>query len=648
MFTNRSLRAVLALVVSFVLAACSGGGGGGGGGTTPPPGAVIASASEFWVADASSVWTLDGRDTTAGTPAVQYRNRATIGTPMVIGSRTLVAFSSARPLNDVGYVQYRSYDAGEGIRSWLEVVPTTVVQSFIELPGQVRQGSYRAYDFSEPFPGGGTMSITIDVNVVGFVPLSLPGVASAGQALKVVQTYTATFTGFGQTASAASTLTLWYMRGLGVVKQEFVDPNFVAPNNVITEELAGAITPTLRTGVVGDADLLAGLAPVSSTLNIGHPGVASDGSGYLVAARSIDASFYAHIWAAYVDAQGEVVWSQKVIDDLGLGDRFDEHGPVAVSWDGQNFWVVALNDRPTGASTIGLVRQRVSPAGSLLDGPSGVPLVNGVWPALTSDGSNVLAVYGRNLGSPNFDYALYGTLYARDGTVVAAEQQLAALGSGSSGFASAAFSGGRYLVGLESGLLDRNLSMLRLDTTGQLLDPVPLALSTAAQSQGAVALAPWAGNFAAVWVDGRDSASMSLPERAIFGRRIGADGSLLDGDAATGGVALDSSQTSRFGTAAAANVQHGLLAWSAGAYPVSGSPAPGIFGHFLTAGDELAPATGPSPDRIIGRLSSPQATGRLMAPAAATNGSGFLVVWAETESVQSVRGALVFPRLALP
>lgn len=644
MFKHGFLRAALALFVMLLAASCGGGGGGGGGGSTPVS-PVIATAAEFWGVDGDSMWTLDGSDTTAGTSAViQYRNRVTVGEPMVIGQRTLVPFRSERPFNDVASVQYRSYDASEGIRAWLDDLPTSASPSYIELPSQIRQGSYRAHEFSEPATGG-TLTLTIDVNVVGFEPLSLAGVASTGQALKAIHTFTATFTGGGQSASAATTLTLWYMRGLGVVKQEFVDPNFAAPNNVIREELAGAITPTLSTGVVGDADLLPGLAPTSSELNIGHPGVASDGSGYLVAARSIDASSFAHIEATYVNAQGRVVWSGRVIDNLGTDLSSHASGPIAVNWDGENFWVVARIYQPT--VSVGLVRQRVSPTGTLLDGPSGVALASGSWPALASDGTNMLAVYGRNLGSPSFDNALFGTLYARDGTVVVGEQQLAALGSGTPGFASAAFSGGRYLVAFEHGD-PRDLSMIRLDRLGQLLDPVPLSLSTAAQSQGSVALAPWAGNFAAVWVDGRNTASMSQPERAIFGSRVGNDGSLLDGDAALGGVVLDASQTSRFGTAAAANAQHGLLVWTAGAYPVAGSAAPGVFGHFLNVGDALDSASEPTSDRHLGSLSSPSAIGRLMAPAAASNGSGFLVVWAETESVQSVRGSVVFPRLVLP
>lgn len=642
------LRFILTIFAAIGIAGC--GGGGGGGGDTPQPNPIIAGASDFWVSTTGSAWTLDGVDLTPGTP-VRYRDRVSIGDPIVVAGQLAVPFNASRPLNEAAAPQYRSYDGTDGIRAWLEAAPTTLNLSYIELPNQIRVGSYKAFEATEAVSGG-TMTLRIDVNVVGFEPISLPGVSTAS-ALKTVHTFTATISASGQTASASTTLTLWYVKGLGVVKQVFVDPSIAAPNNTITEELVGAITPTIRTGVVGDFDLLPAMAPVSSSLNFGRPGVASDGSGYLIAARSIDASLYAHVHAIYVDGTGRAVWTKRLIEDLGLAATSDEYGPVPVIWDGSSFWVVALNDRPL-ASAGGLVRQRVTPAGALLDGPSGAPLANGVWPALATDGSNVLAVYGRNLGGPSFDWALYATLFARDGTVLAAEQQIALLGSGSNGFASAAFNAGRYLVAYERDALtfpyDRDLMFRRLDAAATLLDSGPIALSTAVMSQGNVALAPWGADFAAVWVDGRNIATMSQPERAIYGGRIrGSDAHLIDGvDSATAGVALDPTPTSRFGTAAVANAQTGLLLWSAGAYPVAGAPEPGIHGHYLAVGGPLDTTTGVTPDRHIGSLSSPQALGRLMAPAAATNGTGFLAVWAEVESQMAVRGSLVFPRYEAP
>ena len=653
----RAASALGAAAMFLTLAASCGGGGGGGGGSPPPaPPQVIGTAADFWVSSTGSVWTLDGIDRTSGTP-VQYRDRITLGNPMIVAGRMLARFDASRPFNDMAGPQYRSYDGVEGIRLWLEAVPTALDRSYIELPNNVTVGSYKAYEVTEAVPGG-TLTLRIDVNVVGFEPLSMTGVASAARALKSVHTFTATATSAGgQTATASSTLTFWYIKNLGVVKQQLVDPSVPAPNNTITEELAGAIStvvvPPILTGVVGDFDLLTGIAPPSSTLNIGRPGVASDGQGYLVAARSIDASLYAHVYAVYVDGQGRALWARQVIDDLGLASVFDEHGPVAVTWDGATFWIVALNERPIGG-TSGLVRQRVTPAGVLLDGPSGVSMAAGSWPALASDGNNVLAVYGRNLGAPSFDWALYGTLYARNGTVVTAERQLALLGSGTSGFASAAFNGGRYLVAYERDALtfpyERDLFFRRLDAAGLPLDSGPMALSTAAKHQSNVSIAPWASDFATVWIDGRAVASMSQPERAIYGGRIrGSDGHLIDGvDAFFAGVALDTEMTSRFGTAAAANAQSGLLLWTAGAYPAPGATTPGILGHYLGAGAALDSPAGFTPDRQLGSLSSPQVLGRLMAPAAATNGNGFLAVWAEIESMQAVRGALVFARQELP
>ena len=66
--------------------------------------------------------------------------------------------------------------------------------------------------------------------------------SSAAKALKTVHTFTATASAGGQTATASSTLTFWYIKGLGVVKHS--KANTLAVADAVKAEI-DRIRPTL-------------------------------------------------------------------------------------------------------------------------------------------------------------------------------------------------------------------------------------------------------------------------------------------------------------------------------------------------------------------------------------------------------------------
>ncbi len=647
--SNAFRRAATGLIAgtALLLAACGGGGGGGGPEPQPPP--VIGQAADFWVTSADSTWVMDGTDRTGPVP-ISYRDKITIGAPMMLAGRQLVRFEATRPFNDDPLPQYRSFDAAEGVRAWLEGVPTTLALSYIELPAQIRAGSYRALDVTETVPGG-TLNTRIDVNIVGFEPLVTPGASFASQALHTDHTFTFTATANGQSESRSAVMSLWYAKGLGIVRQQIGGS---AQSSVsIDERLAGVMSGTIRAGVIGNLDLLTNLAPAGSSLSVGHPGVASDGAGYLVAARALDAALNARVQASYVGADGRVRWSLPAIADLGLGAPYDEFDSIAVTWDGQAFWIVARVDRPTGTGNAGLMRQRVTPSGALLDGPSGAPLasgLSGVWPALASDGQQVVAAYARWRDAPTYTYALYATLLNRDGSVARAEQMLVDVGNGNAGYPSIAYNAAahEYLLGFERGS-PRDVAAVRLSSDAGMLDPQPVDLCTAPQDQGGISVAAFGTAFVTLWIDGRSGPGSGMPERAVYAGRISAEGVPMDGAPALGGMAVDETMTSRFGTAAAGNADAALLLWTRGTYP-SQLPTPGVFGHWVAAGAAIAPDS--AMDRTITLESPSDPIARLMAPAAATDGSGFLAVWVDNVELigmtKAVRGALVYPRYVGP
>lgn len=657
MIDRQSIRfGVSCLLLALVLASLSGCGGGGGSdpssGQTTAPGPVIGSAADYWVDDPNAVWLFDGLDNAKTFGSKTYRNRITVGTPVNLAGRSLVPFLDTLPFNDPTAVgpQYRSLD-GDGIRSFLEDVPTSVTQSYIELPTQIRQGSYVAYQQTEILPGG-SETLQIVVDVIEFETLTLPaGVFTNALSVQHQFNYSE-YDQFGQLVGAATvTLHFWYAKGIGLVKVAIDDPNASPSTNTQVEELTGVILPSvsIKAGVVGELVLLDNMASGNSALTTGRPGVASDGTGYLVAARKYDGTT-AQIVATYLDGDGRSVWSQAVIDQSGvtpLVGSFEE--PVSVTFDGTNFWIAAKSSAQNGQTDI--LRQRVSPSGVLADSNSGVLVANGFWPVLATNGNSVLLVYARFEGSPVNGWILYSVLYDANGSVVRAEQSIAALDSALES-AAIAVNGGQYLVTYATGMpYAQDLRAVRIDSAGTVVDATPIAVSTAAASQNSCTVAPWGANdFVSVWADARQ---YGFQNADVVGARISGSGVLLDGPPTTGGVVLHRLGEQRDGTASATGARGTLIAWTSGSFanPSLTSAPTGIFGRIFSPGSSFAVSDPTVPGTLIGLVTEHDTSVQLRAPAASANGSGHLVVWVYNSNgslAKSIRGSLIFPAYASP
>lgn len=647
MLITRVACCAASVAVVVALSACGGGGGGGGGGGASSPGPVIGAAADYWAADPNSVWLFNGRDNTQNTT---YRNRITMGPSQVLGGRTLARFNDTLPFNDPSSVgsQYRSLDS-DGIRIYLEDSPTSIDASYLELPAQIRQGSYLAFERIDAFPGG-TETFQIHVDIIGFETLVLPA-GTFVDALKTRHRFTVTAQDDEGNALGTAVLNLnfWYAKSVGPVKVTLDDPSAMPATDTV-EELAGFIVPGIKAGVVGEFLLLDDLDSGSSALTTGRPGVASDGTGYLIAARRFDGS-NAQIVATYLDSNGRAVWSKTVIDESGVTplDGWYEH-PVSVAFDGTNFWIVAKTSSLYSYTNI--LRQRVSPAGVLADPAGGVLIANGAWPVLASRPGSVLLVHVASAGSPTWESVLYATLFLADGTVARSEQEIARFGNASNGAAAVAVNGDRYLVTFEVAdayLLSRDLKAVRIDSTGSLLDSTPIEVSSAGEDQESSAVAPWGGtDFVSLW---QDSRNYGFQNADIFGARISAGGLLLDDPAATGGVELNHEAEYRDGTAAATGVRGTLLAYTVGSYASLTTAPSGIFARVFEPNAEFSVSNPTSDGVLVGLVTNHDTSVLLMAPAAAANSESHLVVWVYNSSgtiSKSVRGALVFPLYMSP
>ena len=471
--------------------------------------------------------------------------------------------------------------------------------------------------------------------MAGFQDISLPAGEFRG-ALKTTQTFTVTLTTSTGTGTGASTAEFWYAKGIGVIKRVLTDPNLPAGANAFTEQLAGVMTANLKAGVVGEYDLLQNLSSGSSAISTGRPGAASDGNGFLVVAHKVDgSSFVSRLVATYVERDGTLRFADRVIvDNMGPTSPYTDYGPIHVAWDGARFWVVAEG------TTGGVLRQRVTSDGAVLDGANGTVLIgDGFLPAIAIESGRVLVAYSRyDMFSGR---TLYANAYNADGSLVADSRIIAVIGP-TSAVPSVTGHAGEFLVTFEKGD-PSDLMATRIDMTGWVMDPTGIAVSTAALSQWGSEVTGWGSSgFVAVWQDGR----VGPYQYNIMASRMTSDGSLLDGPSAAGGVVMCGLAIERFGTAAADGASGTLIGWTVGSYASSSSPAAGIYGRLYKPDAEFTTAAAPTVR--YGLLSQQDYATRLMYPVAAAGAEGFLMAWVHnTESfgaMKSVRGALVFPR----
>src|SRR5262249_44017090 len=147
----------------------------------------------------------------------------------------------------------------------------------------------------------------------------------------------------------------------------------------------------------------------------------------------------------------------------------------------------------------------------------------------------------------------------------------------------------------------------RMDADGGVLEDAGLAVSRAAPSQASPAVAFDGENFLVVWEEDRSG------ETDIYGARVTASGSLLDGE----GFAVTTAHSSQFTPAAAWDGSVFLVVWEDDR---CGSPdCADLYGARVSRSGTVL-----DPDGIP--IST--ATSAQFAPAlAAREGGGFLVVW---------------------
>jgi hypothetical protein len=252
------------------------------------------------------------------------------------------------------------------------------------------------------------------------------------------------------------------------------------------------------------------------------PAVAFDGTNYLVVwMDERPGGAGSDIYGARVSRDGTVVDPGGIAISTAAGDQ----QKPALAFDGTNYLVVWMDDRSGTGTGFDIFAARVTPAGAVLD-PDGFAISfprSGcsaciVRPALGFDGTNYLVVWRRDLSGSS---AIYGARVSPAGVVLDPGGIAISTAPGFADGPVLAFGGSNYLVAwANTGSGD--VYGARVSPAGTVLDPAGIPISTAANFQFSPALAFDGMNYLVAWGDYRTRCC------DVYGARVSTAGSVLD------------------------------------------------------------------------------------------------------------------------
>ena len=280
---------------------------------------------------------------------------------------------------------------------------------------------------------------------------------------------------------------------------------------------------------------------------------------------------------------------------------------AAIAFDGTNY-LVALENRDVDIQTQDIYAVRVTPSGTVLD-PAGIPIStetgNEALPAVAFDGTNYLIAWSDRRSGMTYD--IYAARVTPSGTVLDPAGIPISTETGAQTQPAVAFDGTNYLVSWDderSGAFD--VYAARVTPNGTVLDPAGIPISTAANMQGASALAFDGTNYLVTWADYRADPNTS----DTYGARVTPGGTVLD----PAGIPISTGELSQQNSAVAFDGTNYLPVWL--------DDGLSVYGARVTPGGTVLDPNG------IG-ISTETAT---LAPTLAFDGTNYLVTWADFRS----------------
>jgi hypothetical protein len=250
----------------------------------------------------------------------------------------------------------------------------------------------------------------------------------------------------------------------------------------------------------------------------GASAVAFDGADFTVVWQDGRNGNDLNIYGARVTPQGTVLDPVGFIISQSAGNQ----SSPAIAFDGANFLVVWEDDRSGSGHIYGA---RVTPQGAVLDS-AGLIISQTVddqyAPALASDGTNFLVVWGDNR---TYFGDVYGARVTPAGVVLDPSGIPISTGAGTQSGPSLAFDGANFLVAWEDSRSgsDINIHGTRVTPTGVVLDPAGIVISQAEGYQEFTAVGFGGTSFLVVWRDHRSGSQWD-----IYGARVTPQGTVLD------------------------------------------------------------------------------------------------------------------------
>jgi len=536
------------VIVLALVSACGGGGGGGTAavGNSLPSDAGPGDTEALFPNATGDVWYYDVTHTSSpgATTTHHFETVAVTGQKSLLGVTATTFLVTASDASGAGIENYYYKNSGglaalgnnESSDTMTAALSPHVELLFPVAAGTVAQFSKSNVDFGADIDGDSVnerVDLTLGVTVQGFEALdtqlgNYPRTARSRQSLRGTLTLSSTH----DTAPFSSTQDIWAVPGVGVVKRSL--SGTVGTQQLSeTTEARGYVVDGVGHGLSAPLTVMSNLAiPNSDIYSAGKPSLACGPANCLVLSSGSTG-----VVGALYDPLG------AQLSSLNLGTS----GLVTTAFDGTNYIVViASGGAPMRA-------HRVTPAGVSLDGTTGIPFAappgssSGFAPAIAAGSGNSLVVYSV-YDSQLIQHLLYGVFLDRSGQVTALGQFPIAVDNSTHVFPVAAFDGTNYLVVWQqhpqSGMAwsSGDVYGVRVSAAGAVVDPSPIAISVAPNFQGSPSIAFDGTNYLVIWLDGRNLPANNPngcdAKCELYGTRVAPSGALLDGAAASGGIAI--------------------------------------------------------------------------------------------------------------
>jgi len=350
------------------------------------------------------------------------------------------------------------------------------------------------------------------------------------------------------------------------------------------------------------------------------PKVAANGSDFLAVwedDRNAGSGFV-DIYGARISAAGSVL--DRGGFPIGTGSA-DRHTP-AVAAGLTDYLVVWLDQRNLGTTGLDIYGARVTTAGGVTD-PNGFAIDTApndqTTPVLAFNGSQFLVAWtdARNMATTDLD--VYAALVSTAATVSPPAGFVVSTGASDEEAPATASNGSNHLVvwqdSRNSPTTGADLYGVRVSTTGVVLDPNAIAISTAPADQVSPNVATDGTNYLVVWEDYRNAGTTGVD---IYGTRVTGDGAVQDPT----GIPISTATSDQLAPAVAGGTSGYLVAWQDGRnLATSGSD---IYGSRVTSAGAVLDGGG---------LAICTANAAQYSAAVAFDGKKYLVVWSDERNL---------------